>query len=145
MTDRRDFSGDDLAALDFSAPHDNPTSDEDADGFEDLLFSVTNAAGTITVTAYLNGQLHHVELAPGIGSISESELADEIVAVAETATAKARAALHEMIAGLLRLQGQDSLSIRELLEHRMGLPTSEQAAAEESALAHHQAASSRRP
>jgi hypothetical protein len=98
------------------------------------VFSVTNSAGTVTVTAYLNGEVQQVRLSPSVVSLTEQELADEISAVATCASEKARAAQYELMSALFRMQGQDFGTIREVLELRLQLPTPEKAAASEAAL-----------
>ena len=140
---------DDLSALDFFVPTDEAASDLDAlvgsvlphddatgNGLPDLVFSVSNLDHSVTVTAYLNGEIQRVDLTPHVVSMTETELAKEIVAVADVACDKARAAQYELVSTLLLAQGQDSSSIHELLEHRMRLPTPDGAAAAEARLHH---------
>lgn len=151
MIPQHDNGDDDLSALDLSAFDEEEESDLDAlighgrsdeafdseVGSPDPVFSATNSAQTVTVTAYLNGAIQRVNLAPHATSLTERELADEIVAVADVAREKARAALYELVSALLRMQGQDSSSMRELLEDRMQLPTPERATSAEAALLQH--------
>lgn len=138
---------DDLSALDFFVAAEDDASDLDAligadlpgdaafaSGLPELVFSVSNLDHSVTVTAYLNGEIQRVDLAPHVVSMSETELANDIVAVADVACDKARAAQYELVSTLLLVQGQDSSSIRELLEHRMQLPTPDGAAAAEARL-----------
>lgn len=139
----------DLSALDFFVSAEDPASDLDAlteadfpgnavisSGLSDLVFSVTNLDQSVTVTAYLNGEIQRVDLTPHVVSMTETELAKEIVAVADVACDKARAAQYELVSTLLLAQGQDSSSIHELLERRMRLPTPDGAAAAEARLHH---------
>ncbi|QZT57481.1 YbaB/EbfC family nucleoid-associated protein [Mycolicibacterium austroafricanum] len=132
----------------WDAPDDQNHSELDAldryrpedDGFTgaqeppEPVFSVTNSAGTVTVTAYLNGEVQQVRLSPSVVSLTERELADEISAVATCASEKARAAQYGLMSALFRMQGQDFGTIREVLELRLQLPTPEKAAASEAAL-----------
>jgi len=99
-----------------------------------LLFSASDAAETVTVTAMMNGSIHEVRLSPRVIDMTEVELAREILAVARVAAAKGRAGQYELIAGLLDMQGQDPTSARELLEEGLGLPTPARAAAAEAEL-----------
>lgn len=138
---------DDLSALDFFLAAEDTASDLDAligadppgdaatgKGLPDLVFSVSNLDRSVTVSAYLNGQIQRVDLTPHVVSMTETELAKEIVAVADVARDKARAAQYELVSTLLLVQGQDSSSIGELLEQRMHLPTPRAAAAAEARL-----------
>jgi hypothetical protein len=144
--DGSDNSGSDLTALDFSPTGGDEGSDPDAideyvavdaitdnDGADPQgpLFTVTNPPGTVSVTTYLNGRVQHVGLSPGVTKMTEAQLAQEILVVADVAAVKARAALHTFVAGLLRLQGLDSQSARDFVEHRLSLPTPEQSSAAE--------------
>ncbi|MDV3129504.1 hypothetical protein M1247_31680 [Mycobacterium sp. 21AC1] len=90
----------------------------------DLQFVATNPTQTVTVVALLNGMVHRVDLSARVGSeMTESELADEILAVSEVAAAKGRSNQYELVYELMRVQGQDRDAIRELLESTMHLPT----------------------
>ncbi|WP_102141250.1 hypothetical protein [Mycobacterium hubeiense] len=102
-----------------------------ADGVPDLLISATDPTETVTVTTFLSGLPRHIALSPRAASMTEAELAAEILGVSEIAVTKAQSAQYELVEGLLRIQGQDRDSIRELLESKMGLPTPEQAMAAE--------------
>jgi hypothetical protein len=148
--DGSDNSGSDLTALDFPPAGCDEGSDLDAidehiavDAIADNdgavpqgpLFTVTNPRGTVSVTTYLNGRVQHVGLSPGVTKMTEGQLAQEILVVADVAAVKARAALHTFVAGLLRLQGLDTQSARDFVEHRLSLPTPEQASAAERAFA----------
>lgn len=98
----------------------------------DFLFSAGNPAQTVTVTTMFNGTVQRVELSPRVAAeLSEAELAAEVVAVSEVAAMKAQSGQYELISELLRIQGQDRGSIRDLLEHTMRLPTPNQAWAAE--------------
>lgn len=134
------------AALDFSPIHnedERPTVDtldectpvdtHEVDNSQGPLFTVANPPGTVTVTTYLNGCVHHVGLSQTVTKMTEAELAQEIMAVTAVAATKARAALHTFVAGLLRLQGMDSASASDFAERRLSFPTPEQAAAAEAA------------
>lgn len=143
--DSHDADGDDgLAALDYQysdAQYADATSDEEeADpdtetaDIPDMTFSSANASCTVTVTALLNGCVQQVDLSPQTSAMTESELAAEILAVADVAAAKAQSAQYELVSGLLRIQGQDADSIREVVHQRMSLPTPDEAVAAEANL-----------
>lgn len=129
MTDYDDTG---LGAFDIYAP---TTESDGADEAAEMLFTATNAAGTVSVSALLDGSIHTVELGAQVVDLTERELAGEILAVADVAATKGRAGQYELVSGLLRVQGQDEASARELLEQGIGLPTPEQARAAEAQLA----------
>ena len=137
MTDHRSHFGDEddtgLAAFDIYAPPGEPDGADD--DIPDLVFSAHNAADTVSVSAHMDGSIDRVQLAPAVSAMTEAELAREILAVAAVAAAKGRAAQYELVSGMLRMQGQDAGSTRELLERGLKLPTPEQAAEAEAALA----------
>jgi len=145
-------SGDDLAAaLDFSAPGEDdadvddlyvaePEPEEPAEGYvdpyeqaeepEDLgpLFSVTNPPGTLTVTAFLDGGIQSVEISPSVTGMTESELAQELLAIAKVAAMKARAGQYEFLLEATPQEAGEREFLGEFLQHGVGLPTPEQAA-----------------
>jgi hypothetical protein len=97
-------------------------------------FTVTGRAGRVTATTLLTGQIARVDLSPGVTELSESELEREILAVAAAAALKARAAQNQFVSGLMLAQGQDRDTVRNLVEHHMGLPSPEDALIAEAAL-----------
>ncbi len=127
-----DDAGNGLSGFDFL---DVPDAQENPEDTPELLFSASNAEGSVTVSALMNGCVHHIGLSRHHPDMTEAELADEIVAVAQVAVAKGRAGQYELVSGMLRVQGQDEMSSRELLTHGLGLPTPEEAIAAEAALA----------
>ncbi|OBJ94963.1 hypothetical protein A5638_22640 [Mycolicibacterium fortuitum] len=128
-----------LSALDYQyadATSDEGVGDPDTESasIPDLTFSSANASCTVVVTALLNGSVHQVDLSPQTVAMTETELAAEILAVADVAAAKAKSAQYELVSGLLRIQGQDADSIREVVQQRMSLPTPDEAVAAEANL-----------
>ncbi|TRW78214.1 hypothetical protein FK535_26005 [Mycolicibacterium sp. 018/SC-01/001] len=146
---------DDLAALDFSAagsdagetdlsalladypteePGDRlefePAADIDVDGVPAMpLFTVTNPPGTVTVTTYMDGRVHRVDLSPGAATMAESVLGEEIVVIAGLATQDARSAQYSIMLEEMREQGHDNATTRDFLTRDLDLPTPEQAQA----------------
>ncbi|MEH3139504.1 MAG: hypothetical protein PGN37_04835 [Mycobacterium kyogaense] len=150
---------DDLAALDFSAadsdagetdlsalladyPAEEPGADDsvgfgiaaetdaDVDGVPSMpLFTVTNPPGTVTVTTYMDGRVHRVDLSPGAATLAESVLGEEIVVIAELATQDARSAQYSIMLEEMREQGHDNATTRDFLTRDLDLPTPEQAQA----------------
>src|SRR3954454_23446421 len=142
-SDRDVPEDDNFAALDFSPTPDDeqhavetldeysPVDMHEVDDSQGQLFTVTNPPGTVTVTTYVNGCVQHVGLSQTVTRITETELAQEIIAVTAVAAIKARAALHTFVAGLLCLQGMHSESAGHFVERQLSFPTPEQAAAAE--------------
>jgi len=90
---------------------------------------VTNPPGTVTVTTYLDGRVHQIDLSPKAAAMSESALADEIVVIAGLATQDARSAQYTFMLDGMREQGHDSAATRDFLARDLDLPTPEQARA----------------
>jgi hypothetical protein len=101
------------------------TDDDDADS---ALYTVTNPAGTVSVTVCLDGRAHHVELAPKVTDMTERELADEIRVIADLARQKARSQLHTLIVEGVRVMGYDPAIMRDGLRRELDMPTPEEAA-----------------
>lgn len=143
-----DDERDDLAALDFSYPgdgddtnHVGATQDsslealgghaaEAEDGEPPIpVFAVTNPPGTVTVTTYLDGRVKHIDLSPGAARMTETELADEVVVIADLATQDAKSAQYAFMLEGMREQGHDDAATRDFLSRDLDLPTPEQAQA----------------
>ena len=134
-----DGDHDDLAALDFSATGAQDEADlgvilgdfgsANVDDAEMPLFTVTNPPGTVTVTTYMDGRVHQVELSPGAAELPEAALADEIVVIAGLATQDARSAQYTYMLEGMREQGHDNVTTRDFLNRDLDLPTPEQARA----------------
>jgi hypothetical protein len=117
------------APWDALSPYD---SDDDAD--LTVLFTATNPAETVSVTAMMGGQVIQVELSPQVTKMTEAELAKEITTIATLARRQALAGAHLIIADLMQRQGQDEVSTRSLLEHEFGLPSPDTVKAERARL-----------
>ena len=92
------------------------------------LFTVTNPAGTVAVTAYLNGSVQRVDLAPNVTELTERELAEEIRVIADLAGLKARSVMHAFLVEGMRRTGYDTAGLSAGLTRDMDMPTPEQAA-----------------
>jgi hypothetical protein len=143
-----DGDHDDLAALDFSAAGsdagetdlgeilgDYPAADPgapdpilDVDG-SGPMFTVTNPPGTVTVTTYMDGRVHRVDLSPQAAAMPETQLGEEIVVIAGLATQDARSAQYTLMLDGMREQGNDDAATRDFLTRDLDLPTPEQAQA----------------
>jgi hypothetical protein len=115
------------------------TEELEEDGLQQ--FTVTNPPGTVSVSALIDGRTHRVHLSPNTTSLTESELAQEIIVLAELARKKGLAGQHtyllenaSQVEGLQELDeiGLDSSQVlRDFMEAGMKLPTPEQADAAE--------------
>ncbi|OBK13728.1 DUF2694 domain-containing protein [Mycobacterium asiaticum] len=157
-----DYDSDDLGALDFSGgaavdeassldalgEYAPPTESAEADGTEldaldgltdqeeepDLaMFTVTNPAGSVSVTALMDGRVQRVEVTDKASSMSESGLAEEIFVIADLARQKGRAAQHTfMVENMGEMTGgndQQNALLHEFVGATLNLPTPEEAAA----------------
>jgi hypothetical protein len=69
--------------------------------------TVTNPPETVSVTALMDGKTLNVELAPGAASMTESELAAEILVIADLATQRASSVLHTLLTDSMKAQGHE--------------------------------------
>jgi hypothetical protein len=92
-------------------------------------FTVTNPPGTVTVSTFMDGRVREVELAAQAASMTETDLADEIVVIAKLATQDARAAQYEYVLDDMRSQGHDEVATRDFLARDLDLPSPEDASA----------------
>jgi hypothetical protein len=102
--------------------------EEDGDDVAPPLFTVTNPPGTVSVTAYLNGCVQRVDLAPNVTDMTERELAEEIQVIAELARLKARSVMHAFLVEGMRRMGYDTAGLSAGLTTDLDMPTREQAA-----------------
>jgi hypothetical protein len=151
--DLDDVEHDDLAALDFSVAGDDAddagldvfgeyVTDEGDEGDAHLevadtlapvddelpvpLFTVTNPPGTVTVTALLDGRVQHIDLSAKVTTMTETDLAEEIVIVAGLATQDAKSAQYAFMLEGMRKQGHDDVATRDFLTRDLDLPTPEE-------------------
>ncbi|WP_102144059.1 secretion protein EspD [Mycobacterium hubeiense] len=155
--DPDDDEYDDLAALDFTYTDDDPDDNgldvlaeyapiaepedsddvtapvlaevEDDDAAAVPLFTVTNPPGTVTVTTFMDGRVQQIELSPKVTTMTEADLAEEILVIADLATQDARSAQYAYMLEGMRQQGHDDIATREFLTRDLDLPTPEQAEA----------------
>jgi len=126
--------GGELAALDFSPPADDEPRDtphtgtDEDDDSEVPVFTVTNPAGTVSVSAYLTGPVQRVDLDPSVVKMTERELAEEIRVIAELAQLKARSVMHGFLLEGLARMGNDRSEWSSILSTAIQLPSPEQAA-----------------
>lgn len=126
-----------LEAFDFSAPVVEDGVDHGLEAFDvfapsapaeagdstEPVFTVTNPPGTVTVSAYFDGRVRHVGLAPQAVETAEDELAAEIVVIAGLATQQARAAQFSYMLEGMQDHGHDTLDSRDFLARTVGLPS----------------------
>lgn len=138
-----DDERDDLAALDFSYTE-TPADDSALDvlgGYVDdgvphepaelsvPVFTVSNPPGTVTVTAFLDGRVRDIDLSHKVADMTEADLAEEVVLIANLATQDAKSAQYAFMLEGMREQGHDDAATRDFLTRDLDLPTPEQAQA----------------
>jgi hypothetical protein len=111
------------------------TEEEEEDGMQ--LFTVTNPPETVSVSAAMDGRTQRIELSPKATSMTESELSDEILVLADLARQKGLAGQHTFLLEnasqpetlqILEEIGFDGPDvIRDFMENSVHLPTPEQA------------------
>lgn len=108
---------------------------EDDDPLERFTFTVTNPPGTVTVSAIMDGSVRQIDVSPKVTSMTETQLAEEILVVADLARQKAQAGEHTYITENSAMPDVPQLGfdgdevVRYLVEDAMGLPTPAQAQA----------------
>ena len=96
------------------------------------MVSVTNPSSTVSAIVSITGRLHRVELNSGsrsAASMSEAELAQEIMLVGRLAGQKASSELFAYLVDQTAEAGQDPVATGRFLRDDVGLTTPEQAAA----------------
>jgi len=125
-----------LDAVDAAVDAGDEADDEDALP----LFTVTNPPGTVSVSANISGMIQQVELSAKVNTMSEAELADEILVLAGLARQKGLAGQHAFVveqAGqneeMRELGADDTEGLSNFLAMPTGLnlPTPQQATAAE--------------
>ncbi|WP_135451373.1 YbaB/EbfC family DNA-binding protein [Mycobacterium sp. DL99] len=134
--------GSDAAGLDALGTYDGDgvvfgaaiSGDAESDGFVDEdenlavpLFIVTNPPETVTVTAFMDGRVHRIELAPKITDLTERDLAEEILVIAGLAAQQAKSAQYSFMLAGMRELGHDDAATRDFLTRDLDLLTPEQA------------------
>lgn len=129
------------AGLDALGTYDDFVPADDAvsgDGFEAMvvgedeeltlpLFTVTNPPETVTVTVFMDGRVHQIELAPNVTNLAERDLAEEILVIAGLAAQQAKSAQYSFMLAGMREHGHDDAATRDFLTRDLDLPTPEQA------------------
>jgi hypothetical protein len=94
------------------------------------IFTVTNPAETVTVSTYMDGRVRQVDLSPKATTMTETDLAEEIVVIAGLATQDARAAQYAFMLDGMRQHGHDEGATRDFLTRDLDLPSPEDAIAD---------------
>ena len=92
-------------------------------------FTVTNPPGTVSVSVSLDGRVQDIDLSARAAAMTETDLAKEIVVIAELARQQARAAQYTFVLEGMRDMGQDTAEARDFLERSMCLPSPQEAQA----------------
>lgn len=93
-------------------------------------FTSTNPSGTVSVSTYLDGRVHQIELSAEVAKMTEPQLAEEVLVIAGLARQKARSAQYALMLDGMRDLGHDDVVTRDFLSRDMGLPSPEDATAE---------------
>lgn len=104
---------------------DAPHAAEDVQQDPTVFFTVTNPSGSVSTTALISGRIHQVDLSSQVTSMTESELAEEVVLLATLAREKAQAAQHAVVKELMHSMGHDPAMLGGFLEREIGLPSPE--------------------
>ncbi|MEE6140083.1 hypothetical protein SKC41_27625 [Mycobacterium sp. 050128] len=80
-------------------------TDAEEDEFHWERTTVTNPPQTVSVTALMDGKIQKVELSAAVASMTESELAEEILIVADVASQRASSVLHTLLLESMKAQG----------------------------------------
>jgi hypothetical protein len=117
-------------------PHRGKTSPDQSDQQQipTLFFTATNPQDTVSATTLLSGQVHSVELSPRVVTMSEGELAQEILMISALASRQALAGAHALTAAVLRRLGHDAAATRSILEREHHLPSPDTVRSERAAL-----------
>ncbi|RFZ60549.1 ESX-1 secretion-associated protein EspD [Mycobacterium marinum] len=117
------------SADDSPAPQEQPEEDEIA------VFTVTNPQGSVAVSALMDGRTEDIELSKKVARMSESQLASEILVLADLARQKAQAAQYAFILNkLTHAADGDQQRVQQLQDfvgNTWSLPSPEEAAAAE--------------
>lgn len=148
QSDSDDHGLDHSDALDFSFAEDTETEldaiaslteAEEAAGEEDeedrlALFTVTNPPDTVSVSSLIDGRTQRVTLSPKATNMTESELAEEVLVLADLARQKGLAGQRTFLQedqtvteSLDQLGIADTDVIREFMDAVYPLPTAEEA------------------
>lgn len=120
-------SADDLDAI-------SPPDESDDDVPMIPTYTVTNPPGTVSVTALMDGSIHRIVLSPNLVDISEAELEDEIMVLANLARMQGRAAQRSFILDNMKEADRGNEIVLEMLGEHLKLPTAEEAIAAEAEL-----------
>ncbi|MHA3018750.1 hypothetical protein ACXPWS_00590 [Mycobacterium sp. BMJ-28] len=88
-----------------------------------VTFSASNPTETVVVTALMDGKILKVDLAPQVVVMTETELSQEIVLLANLARMQAQAAQHALIAAMMHRAGLDPAATRSFIERDLHLPS----------------------
>lgn len=98
--------------------------------------TVTNPPETVSVTALMDGKTLRVDLAADAAALTESELAAEILVIADVASQKASSVLHTLLLGSMQAHGlaADGVLADRLGTRFLGLTSPQQAAEAQAAV-----------
>lgn len=103
------------------------TAIDQGDDPEGPSFTVTNPPGTVTVSTFMDGRVRQIDLTQKVTTMTETDLAEEIVVIARLATQDARAAQYAFVLEGMRQQGHDDVATRDFLTRDLDLPSPQDA------------------
>jgi len=126
-------AGADLEAIDSATQAAEDEEDDELEGFHPI--TVTNPPETVTVSALLDGRTYRVHLSAKATNMTETELADEILVIADLARQKGLASQRSFLVENDELsEGMHEMGIdntgefvNEFIDQILDLPTEEQA------------------
>ena len=125
-TDDHDDDGTAVDALDALDPQ---PEDAEADELPVPLFTVTNPPGTVTVTTFMDGRIHRIELSPKADLDDRNESCRRDRRDRGSGHPDARSAQYSFMLEGMRQQGHDDVATRDFLARDLDLPSPEEAAA----------------
>jgi hypothetical protein len=122
----RDDSGTEVEAMRSQTKAAEEENEEDAV----QLFTVTNPSRSVSVSAFMGGSFQRVSLSAKLTNMSERQLADEILVLADLARQKGESGQHTFLFEAMQALGvDDGEAVSELLEDGIGLSSPKRAAA----------------
>lgn len=123
------------AELDAIASATEVVDEGDKDDEDEIgLFTVTNPPETVSVSSIIDGRTQRVRLSPKVSSMTEAELAEEILVLAGLAKQKGLAGQHNFLLENDALQENmremgldDNDFLHDMIDNVMHLPTQEEA------------------
>lgn len=126
------------AETELDALIDDADEEADEDELAPYTFTVTNPPGLVSVSALIGGKIREVGLSPRVTGMTEDELAEEIIVLADLARKKGLAGQQTYLTdsdlvneGMREMGLNGGEVVRDFMVNGLGMPTPEQAEAEQ--------------